>query len=767
MKKYFYALCMATALGTVGCSDDKESVELDNSMKTPIQFSMTDEGGSAITKADPMTRAGFKNTTAIVMKMKSVKNGDDTDKKYTVTNAVAGANITDKKYSAVTFDNTSGINQRYWDDAHGRNSQLSIFAVAVPNQPSASEQLKLKDGTPAGAWFRETDENLKIDWKVTNTSTTADNINKEDLVYSNNIKKGSTENGVVEWDFTTASYKAYDGEHFTTQLTGGMMQFRLKETAKTDGPGKFDTGHLNFKHALSRVTLNIKADEGFVPADYADDKVKDVRLNNVPYKGTFDVQKGTWTVTDADKAKVDLVKETLEAGSTYNLKYTGQIVPEYVIHKDKNDVNMLQFAINNNVYYVTDKMVYEALNRDNATLLESDKNASGNIVMKPGKNYVLNITVNKTKIENITATLADWLPVTGNHEQNNAYLTFENFVEKGKACSDFDLYRIEDNSLTPSTTPGKYTSKKWYTGYTVSDAKATLIDKGSNTWEAKNWFFESNIHFYHFRTVSKSLTTKIKQGTEETEPKDYFEIETGKDYHWGAPMIQKDEKDPKYDVDKGYEDFIHYAIGATESTIKLQEFHMMSQVDIVLTTTDGPDKVSLYNEGTKTGTTVKITKIFQKGKVEMGRGLVTTTGTTSEYLVHSPGTESAADYYETQPVDGTTAAVSKTYSSYVIPQELIQKGAGTGGTDVYVGLEIQTPDKNMYYVVQKLSEITAGVTTPDDGYNHENGDKISRWYPGHHYTYTLTLKKTGIDKITCSLADWKKITGSSDVTLED
>ena len=151
----------------------------------------------------------------------------------------------------------------------------------------------------------------------------------------------------------------------------------------------------------------------------------------------------------------------------------------------------------------------------------------------------------------------------------------------------------------------------------------------------------------------------------------------------------------------------------------------------------------------------------------MGRGLVSTTGTTSDYNVTSPETTSADTYYQTKPVDGTTAAVSKVYSSLVIPQSLIQTGAGTGGADVYVGLEIQTPDKNMYYVVQKLSEITAGVASPDDGYNHKNGDKITRWYPGHHYTYTLTLKKTGIDKITCSLANWKEISGSSDVTLED
>ena len=450
MKKYFYALCMATALGTVGCSDDKESVELDNSMKTPIQFSMTDEGGSAITKADPMTRAGFASNTAIVMKMRSVKEGDGSDKKYTVTNAVAGEEDTSKKYSAVTFNNTSGINQRYWDDAHGRKSQLSIFAVAVPNQPTASSQLKLQGGTET--WFTETSENLTIEWTVTTTSTIAKNIKEEDLVYSNNIQEESTEKGVVKYDFDALKYTEYTGVDFETKLAAGTMQFRLKEAAKTDGPGKFDTGHLNFKHALSRVTLNIKAEEGFVPADYAEGKVKDVHLNNVPYKGTFNVKNGTWTVTEADKANVDLVKEETP-DATFHLKYTGQIVPEYEIKEGNENVNMLQFAINNNVYYVTDKMVYGALNRDNATLLESDKNASGNIVMKPGKNYVLNITVNKKKIENITATLADWLPVTGNHTQNNAYLKFTNFVEKGSPCSDFDLYRMISDTQVFAKTP--------------------------------------------------------------------------------------------------------------------------------------------------------------------------------------------------------------------------------------------------------------------------------------------------------------------------
>lgn len=535
-----------------------------------------------------------------------------------------------------------------------------------------------------------------------------------------------------------------------------MLSFQLDDADKSEGPGHFDQGHMIFKHALSRVTLNIKAVDGFESADYAEGKVTGVHLNNVPYKGTFDVKEGKWTATTTTD-KVYLVKEeTVESG--FHLKFKGQIVPEYVIKKNDQSVNMLQFTINNNVYYVTNAMVHKAL-ADNTTN-ELDKDASDNIVMKPGKNYVLNITVNKTKIEKITATLANWLPVTGEHTQNNAYLKFENFVEKGSACTKFDLYRIEDNSTDPST-DGSHQATNWYSGYFKPEAKADLTQDSTDPkkWATK-WFFESNIHFYHFRSVNKDI--EIKEGTE-TPKKDYFEIKTDIDYHWGAPMTKNGGKNPKYDWNNGYEDFIHYAIGATESTINLQEFHMMSQVDIVLTTTKGPDKVSLYDKDTKTGTTVKITKIFQNGKVEMGRGLVSKTGDRSDYDVKTPATTSEDTYYQTKPVDGTTAAVSNTYTSLVIPQELVEAGT----PNVYVGLEIQTPDKNMYYVVQKLSEIKAGVTTPDDGYNHTNGAAITRWYPGHHYTYTLTLKKTGIDKITCSLANWKEITGSSDVTLED
>ena len=99
------------------------------------------------------------------------------------------------------------------------------------------------------------------------------------------------------------------------------------------------------------------------------------------------------------------------------------------------------------------------------------------------------------------------------------------------------------------------------------------------------------------------------------------------------------------------------------------------------------------------------------------------------------------------------------FTYFIVPQTLVE-----GQT--YVGLEIKTPDNNIYYVVKKLSEIKAS-SVGNNGTQVEN-QAIKWWYPNHSYLYTITLKKTGIEKITCTLVDWTEVTGSNqDVTIED
>ena len=113
------------------------------------------------------------------------------------------------------------------------------------------------------------------------------------------------------------------------------------------------------------------------------------------------------------------------------------------------------------------------------------------------------------------------------------------------------------------------------------------------------------------------------------------------------------------------------------------------------------------------------------------------------------------------------------YSWQFIPQTLVRKAEAdvnpsytSANDDDYVGITIRTTDNNEYYIVKKLSEIQ--VTSVVDNRDHTNGSYIQRWYPGHHYVYSITITKKGITDITATLLNWNKVeAGDIDIDLED
>lgn len=785
MKKYIIPLSIVAATFAASCSSDENlPQEIDNSMKTPIEFSMTDNTSSMNVGVSGVTRAGFTSSTDMVVNMvaEEVQVGGTsttpTARKSTITKATAESQSSVNKndntsytYSNVSFNHEKS-EQRYWDDAYGRNTQLSIFAVAVKDKTNSDKFNNLT----ASSW---TDDNnissamsWSLNWTVTNGSAqTETSINDEDLVYSNNIQSNG-QSGKREYDFTSSQYKpVYD-------LSDGRLAFQLKESGKADGPGKFNTGNLNFTHALSRITLKIKLASEFGNNASLDNS--EVKVLNMPYTGTLDVVTGQFSNTTTKDAIVMAPISSSE--KDIKGQYMAQVLPGYKIAaegKTDADKNMLQFKVvtkdasNNitsqNIYYVTNKSVNTAL-ANNANI-SGDKDSDGNITMSQGKHYILTITVGKTAINDITATLVDWTNVEGTHEQNNAYLTFTNSFASyttSKNAEHFDLYRLNDASNTIST-DGSHKVYNWGTGWS-NENKATLNwDATNNKWTT-NWFFEDNKSFYHFRTVgqgesgedgSKTYTTRTIH-TDATSG-DYFDIEAGKTdgrYYWGAPMVSGEELkySPTYGYD--YSDTDHhlfYAIGATNSNIHITQLHMLSQIRVVLKTVAASlGGVNLQSGGKNT--TVKITNVFTKGKVNMGNGLVTA-GKNSNAT--QPTRQTDVKMTAPQPFFKNSSSNLETneFTYFIVPQKLVDN-------DDYVGLEIKTPDNNIYYVVKKLSEITA--TSVGNNGTQEQGGKITWWYPNHSYLYTITLKKTGIEKITCTLVDWTEVTGSNqDVTIED
>lgn len=781
MKKYIIPLSIVAATFAASCSSDENlPQEIDNSMKTPIEFSMTDNTSSMNVGVSGVTRAGFTSSTDMVVKMvaEEVQVGGTsttpTARKSTITKATAESQSSVNKddntsytYSNVSFNHEKS-EQRYWDDAYGRNTQLSIFAVAVKDKTNSDKFNNLT----ASSW---TDDNnissamsWSLNWTVTNGSAqTETSINDEDLVYSNNIQSNG-QSGKREYDFTSSQYKP------VYELSDGRLAFQLKESGKADGPGKFNTGNLNFTHALSRITLKIKLASEFGENASLDNN--EVKVLNMPYTGTLDVVNGQFSNTTTKDA---IVMAPISYSETdIKGQYMAQVLPGYKITANA-DNNMLQFKVvtkdgdnitSQNIYYVTNKSVNNALKDKNN--INGDIDSEGNITMSQGKHYILTITVGKTAIKDITATLVDWTNVEGTHEQNNAYLTFTNafknsYTGNTNAADNFDLYRLNDPSNDIST-DDSHKAYNWSTKWTENLDKATLekkTDENSNItgWSTK-WFFDDNKSFYHFRMVGQKADGEDKTRTlkkDETNG-DYFDIESGTtdgNYTWGAPFVSG--ADLKYSTTSGYDNAngenhnIHYAIGATNDNIHLTSFHMLSKIRVVLKTVDASQGGVKLQNG-KNETTVQITKVFTKGKVNMGNGLVTA-GT------YSTGNDSRSSVNMTAPSpfikDNTSNLETNEFTYFIVPQTLVE-----GQT--YVGLEITTPDNNIYYVVKKLSEITA-LTVGSNG-TQEQGGKITWWYPNHSYLYTITLKKTGIEKITCTLVDWTEVTGNNqDVTIED
>ena len=785
MKKYIIPLSIVAATFAASCSSDENlPQEIDNSMKTPIEFSMTDNTSSMNVGVSGVTRAGFTSSTDMVVKMvaEEVQVGGTsttpTARKSTITKATAESQSSVNKddntsytYSNVSFNHEKS-EQRYWDDAYGRNTQLSIFAVAVKDKTGSSKLPSTTSTWTKDENFSSTNIGWTLNWEVTNTTAqTTTTIDDEDLVYSNNIQSNG-KSGKREYDFNSSQYKP------VYELSDGRLAFQLKESGKADGPGKFNTGNLNFTHALSRITLKIKLASEFGKNALLDNN--EVKVLNMPYTGTFDVVNGQFTSTSTKDAIVMVPLSKSE--SDIKGIYMAQVLPGYKIAADGKtdaDKNMLQFKVvtidasNNitsqNIYYVTNKSVNNALkDKEN---INGDKDSDGNITMAQGKHYILTITVGKTAIKDITATLVDWTTVTGEHTQDNAYLTFTNSFASYTTSTNaehFDLYRLNDPS-TDVSTDGKYKSYDWKSKWT-DKAELTKDNSSQETGKSKwktNWFFEDNKSFYHFRTVgqvesgeneSKTYTTRTIH-TDATSG-DYFDIEAGKTdgrYYWGAPMVSG--KELKYSPTYGYDysdtdHHLFYAIGATNSNIHITQLHMLSKIRVVLKTVDALQGGVNLKSGENI-TTVKITNVFTKGKVNMGNGLVTA-GTSSTGNVSRNSVDMTAP--TTSFFKESSNLETNEFTYFIVPQTLVD--------DVYVGLEIRTPDNNIYYVVKKLSEIKAS-SVGNNGTQVQN-EAIKWWYPNHSYLYTITLKKTGIENITCTLVDWTEVKGNDqDVTIED
>ena len=727
MKNLINPLLIATALIATACTNttDIDNHDVDPSGKTPISF--VGENSNA-----PVTRAGFTEKTQIAMHIRSTKDDSNIKETRTVLNALKDAAPSDNSVSSIEEPSTDNI--RYWDDAFGRDAKLSVFAVAVPcmsDLKNGSENKSLVDHLAGNASWSNTSLSERIDWVLSGDQLgdgTKDILANEDLTYSNNIKDGG-EGGAKAYNYTVNDW---------TTINGGQMLFRLKPGVADGGPGKFDKGHLIFKHALSRITINLIKGTGFGENSFNFEDGNNVKIKGVPTKGTLDIESGKWTLpTPAVTGISKMATTTLASGAAYSL--VAQMIPGFVITDGDNTNNVLEFTIDGNAYYVTHDMMFDALNGKDG--ISSTANTGTAIKMEQGRNYVFKITVNKTQISNITASLQPWTDVKATDQTlDNSHGTIS-FSKTGTDNKSFDLYRMVDASKTAGT--------NWGGNY---GTRATLTPQTPNgSVFDSNWFYENDESYYHFRSVNVDTEIKAK----DTDVDDYFEMTSGDvtnhDYHWGAPLV--DGATIAYEKDAtaekpGYAGAIHPAFRAittdATNTINLTEFHMMSEINVKLQTTKTGNAVVLQ-DASNNQCVVALTNFYKKGQVKLGNGLVSVSiadGLTTSDSFTKPSLG----------IDDTDATYKMTgIFTYAVVPQLVNRNPGT------IGLTITTPDGNVYTITD-LSKITvSGASTA-----------IDFWNPNHRYTYTFTLTKTGISNVTCSVQDYIPVTAKDqNISLAD
>lgn len=716
-KHYLYIVALAFL---IACSSE-ERITTDSNEKPsePIKLSAgIVEGGTKAT-----TRSGAEDnhashqvltsTTKLALRVSGTWTGHG-ESPYAVvktTTATVGAETSSgSKHNSLTCSPLL-----YWDDygsadpanaTTGRTEGLTIYGAAINGKtiaPSVSDWTALSWTLPANQTASE--------------STPAD----KDLLISNNIKAG-TGDGTYKFDSRTS--------------------------------GKL----LEFTHALSKITVNLNANNGFTDGVFASDPEVKLTSNNASTSyaewayttGTINIKTGA--VSSQANPAVITMWQAVSAPDGYDITKEALIIPGSQFSAD--DAIIARINADGNIYYVTAEKIRTAISASHAS--------EGAYSTEAGKNYIINVTVNKTDIV-VTATVANWtnisadevapvINVSGDLGGSAVISADKTFSFYRSSFPSGDLGYSNDVSLIENN----YYKEESVLGYTHS----------TTTWAMSPVLYwpNHNTH-YHFRAVwPRTVTTTTG---DEDRPRVVREIPVGQTSEYQLINVHNEAYTPDHfpsdlmiarpDVPNGYNNCGNNEVGhnpvnlytngicAREGTINLKFKYMMSQVEVILTTTDTDyDKVKLD------GAIVELVNVHKTGSVKLGNMDVITTGGKSATPV--PATDTFGDY--TLDYNST----STHYHSAIVPQPLrFTEPLADGNLKFRIKIMNAAGDAvdDIYYA--DIKPISVKVTGSSDA-----AAPVTNWESGKHYVYTLHLSKTEI-KVTASLANWTEVTASQTV----
>lgn len=705
------AALMAIIAFLTACSDDTTSPtytvgEADNAIVLAAGIS---EGGKSVTTRgaeEHHTTPGhktFTDNTQLRLRVDGTWLGHTPVEVSKVTTGTIGAIVadTDDKHNYVLFSTTSSpVEQLYWDD----------YGTAAPANMSVAKGGTVSDGTDGRA--------------------------KGLTIYGVAIDGETTAPAVSSW--TALPWNVGDGSSGTLDQTGDwstkdLLTSNNVKVGGIDGTYKFDeraSGKLlEFTHAMTKITINLTAGEGFPGYETGAANAKfqtapTVTLLNFNYTGTVNVETKTSTATDATITNINAYRDngaTWTTGGQHTSGFTALVFPG---NQFSDATDIIKIEVDGNTYYV------------NATEINK-ANTETNNTFEQAKNYVFNITINKTPIVT-SATILDWSTVEAAMEAPKINVDKSYGHDGNTFVHDFDFFR--------STTKASNYSNDAYVSYTAG-TPATYTFHNQLYWpdHSTHYFFRGV--FPRVQTGSEDgwiPTDKVKTSTSnastiEVNNAAYVPATYPSDLALGWPKTVNNEGKETGDdeICKVHTTPETQGICATEGTIKMNFNYVMSQVEVRLkSTATGDGHIAM----TKDNTIIEIIGGYNNAQIRLSDGL------------HENYTNDNKGNYILTNLTTAESGYLVTSKDAIVPQVI--------GNDVIFRItytnDNETPDdtsddhNDVYQCKVNLIKETATTTA------------INEWKPGRHYIYELDINKTAINT-TATLTDWVTVTAKDDV----
>lgn len=552
-------------------------------------------------------------------------------------------------------------------------------------------------------------------------------------------------NGVIKWAIQTDQNT---NDIKTSDLLWSAEQTPVRyEHKATIGDVTRNGIVLPYTHAMSKVTINVIAGEGF--ASNYNFATTGAKLDMVRTTCTAIAPTATldYTTTPSVKADVTMKKGTLGTTDSKPSRTFQAIIVPSVLTVGNKFASITGMDGNEYFIYVTDNIItgwtsqLTDANEDihNGTAQAKPRTrvddaqipAGKGHQMKSGVHYILNVTVNKTEVT-VSASILDWNEVEA---EGQGIIHFNNDVtDKGTIQEDLKLHGF-DIYKSPTTTFGtKATTVRW--------------NKANNEWRYNPTIYWNGQAEY-FRALWNARTD-----TPATPENESLHLENGRDVLWGTTKAHSgtDADGLPYTYNEGD------AIKPRTGDVPLKFYHAMSKITFYLEdaakgSSNDDSKLDLSRA------TIQLTNLATGGTIDLSDGLIpdgkldAITDGQKAFSEDNGAVPKRMGYYAAKE-NGTATSYNPSLTLkdyYFTPQAITDD----------VMLIITLANGTTYRTKLNTCRSQNGV----DGAGNQQYDYVTEWVRGKSYVYTITLAKDIIE-FRAEIKQWDEVQASGTITPE-